>query len=136
MPPNRIEALVREMVDRIQEVVREEIRDTLGKRLTGPSTGASSSNDFLRPKGEKRTAEELDTLESSFIEFVTANPGLRVEQINKQLGTNTKELMLPIRKLLASNKIKTEGQKRSTKYFVGADGAKSRGKSGRSRSRD
>lgn len=50
--------------------------------------------------------------------FVAKNPGLRIEQINKQLGTTTKELALPIRKLVASGAVKTKGKRRSTSYFA------------------
>lgn len=67
----------------------------------------------------KRTAEDLDALCDKFASFVAANPGLRIEQINKKLGTKTKNLALPIRKLLASGRVKSKGQKRSTTYFPG-----------------
>ncbi len=51
--------------------------------------------------------------------FVAANPGLRIEQINRQMGTATRDLTLPIRKLVVSGAIVTKGAKRSTTYFVG-----------------
>ena len=75
-----------------------------------------------RPRGghgAKRTAEDLEALSNQLASFVKANPGLRVEQINKELGTTTKDLALPIRKLLADNVITSKGQKRSTTYFPG-----------------
>ena len=50
--------------------------------------------------------------------FVAKHPGLRIEQINKELGTSTKDLALPIRKLIAEGQIKTKGKKRSTTYFA------------------
>jgi len=53
---------------------------------------------------------------------VKANPGLRIEQINKQLGTTTKDLALPIRKLLAESAIQAKGRKRSTTYYSGSGG--------------
>lgn len=69
--------------------------------------------------GAKRSATDLNALASRFVAHVKANPGLRIEQINKQLGTTTYALALPIRKLVASGAIATKGQKRSTTYFVG-----------------
>ena len=51
--------------------------------------------------------------------FVKSNPGLRIEQINKELGTTTKDLQLPIRKLISEGMISSKGQKRSTTYFAG-----------------
>ena len=78
-----------------------------------------------RPRpGAKRSAADLDVLSDRFAAFVKANPGLRIEQINKELGTVTKELALPIRKLLADGTITSKGQKRSTTYFPGRKLAK------------
>ena len=48
---------------------------------------------------------------------IKSNPGQGVEQIAKALGTSTKELTLPIRKLLGDKKITSKGQKRATRYF-------------------
>jgi predicted transcriptional regulator len=58
-------------------------------------------------------------MSEKFAAFVKANPGLRIEQINKQLGTTTKDLALPIRKLISEGMLKAKGQKRSTTYFPG-----------------
>jgi hypothetical protein len=45
---------------------------------------------------------------------------MRIEQINKELGTSTRDLQLPIRKLIASGALKSKGEKRATTYFAGA----------------
>ena len=65
----------------------------------------------------KRSPEELEALAGRFAAFVQANPGLRIEQINKLLGTETRDLTLPIRKLIADGVIRAKGRKRSTTYF-------------------
>ena len=70
-------------------------------------------------RGAKRTPEDLEALSQKFATFVKTNPGLRIEQINKELGTTTKDLALPIRKLIADGMITAKGKKRSTTYFVG-----------------
>ncbi|HEX7837878.1 MAG TPA: hypothetical protein VF469_10475 [Kofleriaceae bacterium] len=70
-------------------------------------------------RGAKRSPEDLEALSQKFATFVKANPGLRIEQINKELGTTTKDLALPIRKLIAEGMITAKGKKRSTTYFVG-----------------
>ena len=67
----------------------------------------------------KRTAADLEALSSQVATFVKAKPGLRIEEINKELGTTTKDLALPIRKLIADGMLTAKGQKRSTKYFLG-----------------
>jgi predicted transcriptional regulator len=70
-------------------------------------------------RGAKRTAEEMHELCEKVASFVKTHPGLRIELINKELGTATKELALPIRKLLADSVITSKGEKRATTYFPG-----------------
>jgi len=53
------------------------------------------------------------------VSFVKANPGMRIEQINKELGTTTKDMALPIRKLISERMVISKGNKRSTTYFPG-----------------
>ncbi|MBA3541971.1 MAG: hypothetical protein H0T79_20310 [Deltaproteobacteria bacterium] len=102
-----------------------------GRPRGGGGGGGSSSSGgsaASRRKGEKRTADELDELQDKFQEFVKDNPGLRIEQINKQLGTTTKDLQLPIRKLIADGALKAKGEKRSTQYFAGEGSPRKRAK--------
>jgi predicted transcriptional regulator len=76
----------------------------------------------VQPHGRgnpKRPQSALSALSARFTAFVQHHPGLRIEQINKQLGTTTKDLALPIRKLLAEGTIMTKNKKRSTTYFPG-----------------
>ena len=70
-------------------------------------------------RGAKRPAAELDALRVRLAAFVKAHPGLRIEQMNKQLGTTTKDLALPMRKLIAEGQVSPKGRKRSTTYFPG-----------------
>lgn len=60
--------------------------------------------------------------------FIKSHPGLRIEEINRELGTNTKDLALPMKKLIAAKQIKALGQRRATKYFAGAPKAPTSGK--------
>lgn len=66
--------------------------------------------------GAKRSESDIQKLMDKFVGFVKKNPGLRIEQINEKLGTATKDLALPVRKLIASKRIRTKGEKRATTY--------------------
>lgn len=90
----------------------DSLQVTLNKRV-----GGSAGNTFSHGK---RGTSELEALGGRFVKFVSDNPGLRIEQINKGLGTTTKDLALPIRKLIAEGAIKTKGTRRATTYFAGA----------------
>jgi len=124
--------VVQGFVAQITELARRAAIDTLETALSRDGRGRKSSGSALavvggrggRGRGAKRTADELDKLSEDFVEFVKANPGLRIEQINKQLGTTTKDLALPIRKLISEGQISAKGQKRSTTYFPGKRKAK------------
>jgi hypothetical protein len=66
--------------------------------------------------GVKRSPEDIQKLMDKFVGFVKKNPGLRIEQINAQLGTSTKDLVIPVRRLIAAKQIRTKGEKRATTY--------------------
>ncbi|HEU4614648.1 MAG TPA: hypothetical protein VFS15_21295 [Kofleriaceae bacterium] len=112
--------VVSDFVAQITELARAAARDMIDEAL---GTGAKGNLAALgrgrgRGRGAKRTADELDRMADQFHSFVAKHPGLRIEQINKQLGTTTKDLALPIRKLISEGAIKTKGEKRSTTYFA------------------
>jgi hypothetical protein len=108
-------------VAQITELARRAAIDTLesalGRRGGGPIAAPRSAGGGRR-KGAKRTGDELDKLAENFHAYVNKHPGLRIEQINKELGTSTKDLALPIRKMIADGSLKTKGSKRSTTYFA------------------
>lgn len=83
------------------------------KKAGRPAKAAKSA----RKKGEKRSKDELVAVTQRVLEHIRVNSGQGVEQIAKELGTSTKELSLPLRKLLAEKKIVSKGEKRATKYF-------------------
>jgi hypothetical protein len=85
-----------------------------------PAKSASASSQAAAAKrraGEKRSPVLLAQVTDQVGNHIKSNPGQGVEQIAKALSTTTKELTLPIRKLLGDKKITSKGQKRATRYF-------------------
>jgi len=136
---NEMNRVVQGFVGQITELARRAAIDTLesafgGRAVRGGApapvaavAAVASVGRVGRPRGgrgAKRSAADLEALSEQFASFVKANPGLRIEQINKQLGTTTKDLALPIRKLISEGVISAKGQKRSTTYFPGKKKAK------------
>jgi hypothetical protein len=112
--------VVSDFVAQITELARAAARDMIDQALGKGGRGAGlGGRGRGRGRGAKRSSDELDVLAEQFHSFVAKNPGMRIEQINKQLGTSTRDLALPIRKLIAEGAIKTKGAKRSTAYFAG-----------------
>jgi len=110
--------VVSDFVAQITELARAAARDMIDEALGRGGRGGGFGRRGRGGRGAKRTGDELDNLADQFHNFVTKHPGLRIEQINKQLGTTTKDLALPIRKLIAEGALKTKGEKRSTQYFA------------------
>ncbi|HZI44607.1 MAG TPA: hypothetical protein VFD53_05260 [Ilumatobacter sp.] len=133
----QINRLVASFVDQVTALARQAAMDTLAVSMgkSGGRRGAGPAAVLLagvpgrgRGKGVKRSSSDLERVGEKLLAFVGANPGLRIEQINKAIGTSTRDLQLPIRKMIASGALKTKGQKRSTQYFAGE--AKPRKKKG------
>ena len=128
---DQINKLVSDFVAQVSALAKRAAMDTLESALTGgmPSGGrrgrppggggAAALGGARRPKGAKRPAGEIEQTKARLYDFIKSNPGQRVEQINKALGTTTKDLTLPLKKLIADKAVKTEGEKRATAYFPG-----------------
>jgi hypothetical protein len=90
----------------------------VGRPAKAASTSAASAAAAAKRRaGEKRSPVLLAQVTDQVGNHIKSNPGQGVEQIAKALSTTTKELTLPIRKLLGDKKITSKGQKRATRYF-------------------
>lgn len=88
-------------------------------RGRGRGRGAALALAGRRPKGAKRPQGEISKLKDTVLAHIKDSPGERIEQINAKLGTRTSDLSLPLKKLIADGAVRTEGDRRATKYFPG-----------------
>ena len=86
-----------------------------GKRGPGRPRKAAAAR---MGKRIRRSAEDLEAIAARVLAHVKANAGHRLEQIGAALKTDTAILKRPIANLLAVKHLRTEGQKRGTKYFA------------------
>ena len=137
----QISQRVHAFVSEIAELARQQALETLSQALAAGASATGSANGSARrgPRGPylgrdkgggRRSPSELAHACELLHAEIQSHPGLRMEQIGAALGAPTRELTLPIRKLLRDKKIRTEGQRRATRYFP-ADGAASRGRPSR-----
>ena len=70
-----------------------------------------------RRKGQKRDPATLRQTVEDLAKEIGRLPGKRIEQIAAQMGEPTRDLALPVKKLIAAKRIKTTGHKRATRYF-------------------
>jgi hypothetical protein len=124
----KIKSFVEELHALVQQAAVESVRDALGMKGAGvarPRTKKAAKKAEEPPpkrapkQGGKRTPEELARAVAKVRQHVQANPGHSIEQIGKAIGMPTKDLALPIIKLLKSGDVRKTGIKRNTKYFPG-----------------
>ncbi len=88
-----------------------------------PANKASSSSKPANPAADlsnRRSASDLKKVGDRVVKLLGVNEnGLRIEQINKILGTTTGGLIRPMKRLLASGRVKKQFEGRSTVYFKG-----------------
>jgi hypothetical protein len=122
----RIQAFVAELEGLVRQAAVEAVAHVLGSggaagapRRAGRGSVPAAAMSASRPRrGGKRTAEELEQLSEEIFRYLGAHPGLGVEQLSRSLDVDSKVLTLPIKKLVSGGRLRTEGQKRATKYFV------------------
>lgn len=124
----RIQSIVTQFVENLTLAIQEEgaaafkaaigsggERTSPGRSTRGRPKGRPAA--ARRSKGAKRSPEELEALTKQLLAAIKKTPGQRIEHIGKAIGMATKELALPVKKLIAEKKISTKGQRRATTYF-------------------
>lgn len=127
----RIEEFIADITELAKEAARETLSKALGQELGVIDFGRHDAHDFRRRRrGGKRTTEEIAQTADELLDYITRNPGQRMEAMARDMNATTQELTLPIKKLISSGKVWTEGQKRATAYYPAgpgeAKGAKAR----------
>ena len=124
----RVEAFVGELSGLVRQAALEAVQDA----LEGAPTAAPRRAAGKRPaavtrskRGGRRSPNELNAMADQLMAAVTAQPGLRIEELGKAMEIPTRELALPVTKLIKAGKLRREGRKRATKYFPAS--ARSRG---------
>lgn len=113
---------VEEFVADITQLAREHAIETLANALdlTPERSGRRRRSGAKKTGGNgrhKRSRVELERLTASLGDYIRDNPGEKMQDIAAELGVTAKQLSLPARKLAADSQIRTEGQRRATRYF-------------------
>jgi DNA-binding NtrC family response regulator len=84
----------------------------------GDGEAAAPKGRGSKKRGAKRSPKQLEHITEKLFTYVKENPGQRIEKVAADIGMRTKELTLPVKKLVADKKIATKGEKRATTYFA------------------
>jgi hypothetical protein len=125
---SKIDDFLDELAALVKQAALESVREALGENAAGARRGPGGPRLKIsvgRPArsamgpGGKRTSEQVEATAQRIAEYVRSNPGARLEAIASGLGTSSKELKLPVIKLLSSKTLTKKGEKRGTMYFPG-----------------
>jgi|SRR5690349_14463338 len=123
---DRVQTFVREVSELVRTAAMEAVADALGgtrssggaRRGRPPGSKNKGSSGARGGKRGKRTSEQVDAMAAKIFEHVKKNPGANVVGMAKAFSLKSKDLTLPIGKLMAAKKLKTTGRRRGTKYHV------------------
>jgi len=121
--PGIVSAFVDQLAAAVEAVATELARvaglSALGAGAVAPSVAPAPSVKRRRAaaSGNKREPAAIAAAVERLAAHIAKHPGQGMEEIVDALGVSTKDLALPIRKLIASKRITKKGQKRATKYF-------------------
>ena len=107
-----------------------------GKSTVKRSPGRPPAAKSVPGRRVRRSSADVEEVAEQVLGYVRAYPGQRLEEIGRGLGTATAGLKLPVKELVTSGRLRTEGQKRGTKYFAGGgSGGKKAGRRGKAKAR-
>jgi hypothetical protein len=118
----RIDAFIADIAELAKEAARETLSVALGAGPGGLELGRDFGAFQRRRRSGKRSPEEISQMADTLLDYIAQNPGQRMEAIARAMDSTTQELTLPIKKLLLGGKLRTEGQKRATSYFIAQPG--------------
>ncbi|MBK7643241.1 MAG: hypothetical protein IPJ19_09345 [Planctomycetes bacterium] len=134
-----IRSLVDSFVNEISVRVRQAALDSLRQAIEGssaaparrgrrpgrparaatPAPAAAAAADAPGRRGRKPSAASMQAA-ADLEAFVGSNPGLRLEEIGAALRQATAGLKGPMARLVRDGIVRTEGQRRGTRYFPGS----------------
>lgn len=112
-----VEKAIASSNDNVLRKSLDEVRATLSACLSlGGGANVSSNNMFI-PQGGRRSTSDVENMGDNLLEFVRSHPGQRGEQIAAALNTDVKTMRLPMKRLIETERVRTQGQRRGMTYY-------------------
>jgi hypothetical protein len=121
-PHQEIQALVDNFVADLSELAKRLAIEQVKIAFGDGSDGVAPASAPVRASRPRRDQREIEALRGKLLAAIAEQPGCRAEGLNAALGTTTPEIAQPLRRLVAEQRVRTEGTRRGTRYFaVGPD---------------
>lgn len=129
---NEIRARVDSFVGELSALVRQAALDSIRAAIAGGSAAqparrpaaraanAASAAPSVPGRRGRRPSAQSEQAAQTLLAHVQANPGQRLEEIGAALKLPTQILKGPAGRLLRAGALRTEGQRRGTRYFPGS----------------
>ncbi len=106
----------------LERVAREQVIAALEATKVRPSRHAKQTVEPERPAGRRvrRSAAQLAEVQSQIVKLLASTPKLTSEEIQEKLGLAKEDLQRPLQLLRDDGKVKSLGERRAMRYFVGA----------------
>jgi len=130
-PQREIQALVDRFVTDLgtlaKRIAVEQLQTAFGAGFVDRAAPGSRGRRAAAPapvqRGRQRRPQgELEALRDKLLAAVAEKPGRRTEELNAALGTRTPQIAQLLRRLVVEQRIRTEGARRGTRYFLTIDG--------------
>ncbi len=129
---NEIRARVDSFVNELSALVRQAALDSIRAAIAGGSlaqparrsvaraTKTASAAPAVPGRRGRRPSAESEHAAQALLAHVQSSPGQRLEEIGAALKMPTQVLKGPAGRLLRAGALRTEGQRRGTRYFPGS----------------
>lgn len=77
----------------------------------------SANGSAARTSGGRRSSSDVDQIATDLLGYVRKNPGQRGEDVAEAMGTDSKTIRLPMKKLIADGQVRTKGERRGMRYY-------------------
>ena len=121
----QIDGLVREVVLIAQEAALATVsesfaRGILARDRSRAGVGGAKGTSPKRAIAKKRDADEIGALAEQLFAAISEKSGEGMSTLSKMVGSNPKALIVPVRRLLDSDRIRIVGERNQRRYFLSA----------------
>jgi hypothetical protein len=101
----------------VKRAALEEVARVI-KEVEAESPPQQPNRKVVRQKPTREPSAPLGSGPGGILEYVRRHPGERSENVRAAVGLTRGQMQNAVKKLLASGKLKAEGERRATRYFV------------------